>query len=292
MNKFLSAKSYAKLNLYLEISGKREDGYHLLRSVMQSVSLCDKLDFELSDGEGIYIESNVNNIPLDKSNLIWKSIEAFYSAVNVQRYKVSVKLEKNIPSMAGMAGGSSNAAAALLSMNKFYDNPLTVEELCKIAARLGADIPFCITGGTVLCEGIGDVMTKITSVPDCFFVVVKPDISISTPQAYKAFDRMTLTVKPNYAEFFNALNSRDIREVSKNMYNSLEVACDLHEINQIKEKLRSLGATNAMMTGSGSAVFGVFDDTQKAQNALKSLDCYPFFGLYYPVNKGVEFVNV
>lgn len=291
MGKRLSARSYAKLNLYLEITGKRQDGYHTLKSVMQSVSLYDVLHFEISEGNEIVLESNAQNIPLDKSNLICKSIEAFYSAAGVQRNKVLVKLEKNIPSMAGMAGGSSDAAAALIAMNELCDNPFNVVELCKIGAKLGADIPFCIMGGTVLCEGIGDVMTRIASIPDCFFVVVKPDVSISTPQAYKAFDNMIINVKPDYTKFSDALNSQNICEISKNMYNSLEIACDLKEINDIKKKLCSLGAVNAMMTGSGSAVFGVFDDEIKAQNALKSFSCYPFSGVYKPVNKGVELIN-
>ena len=292
MNKAVSLKSFAKLNLYLEITGKRDDGYHLLKSVMQSISLYDVLTFTLSPGNGIEIITDASGIPVDKSNLIWKAIDAFYSEANVEMGKVIVNLDKNIPSMAGMAGGSSKAAAALVAMNKLYDNPLTVDKLCQIGAKLGADVPFCIKGGTVLCEGIGDVMTDISSIPGCYFVVVKPDVSISTPEAYKKFDSINITEKPDFNSFVGGLDKNNINEAANNMYNSLEIACNLKEINEIKYQLCELGAVNSMMTGSGSAVFGVFTDRETAENAVGNFNNHSFCGVFTPMNKGIEIIDL
>lgn len=292
MSDKIKLRSYAKLNLYLEITGKRQDGYHLLKSVMQSVSLYDTLEFSLSDGDEIEIETDVIGIPLDEKNLIWKAIEAFYRHADwLERKKVKVQLDKQIPSMAGMAGGSSNAAAALIAMNELYHRPFSDFELCGIGAKVGADVPFCIVGGTVLCEGIGDKLTSLPALTDCYFVVVKPDVSISTPQAYKRFDEMTIADKPNFDCFSAGLESGDLQDVAASMYNSLECACDMQEIAVIKQKLIKNGAINAMMTGSGSAVFGVFDDEQAAKSALDSFKDYPFSDVVKPVDKGVDTVD-
>ncbi|MGN0601256.1 MAG: 4-(cytidine 5'-diphospho)-2-C-methyl-D-erythritol kinase [Oscillospiraceae bacterium] len=292
MNRSISVKSYAKLNLYLEITGKRDDGYHLLRSVMQSISLCDCLKFDFSEGSGIEIICNTAGIPLGEKNLVWKAINAFYNASGLSENKVTVLIEKNIPSMAGMAGGSSDAAAALTVMNEFYGKIFTQEQLCSIGAKLGADIPFCLKGGTVLCEGVGDIMTKIPSVPDCCFVVVKPDVSVSTPEAYKRFDNMETAESPDYDGFMSGLKNSDIISVSDNIYNSLEIACNLEEVNEIKDKLIEHGALNAMMTGSGSAVFGIFKDKITAENAVEHFSDYSFSGVFMPFDKGVEIVDL
>lgn len=292
MTENVKVKSYAKLNLFLEITGKREDGYHLLNSVMQSVSLCDILEFSAVDGSGIEIISDVKGIPLDEKNLIWKSIEKFYDcAKDAERKKIIVRLQKNIPAMAGMAGGSSNAAAALVAMNEMYFRPFSVYELCKIGAEIGADVPFCIMGGTVLCRGIGDKMSRLPSLENCCFLVVKPDVSISTPEAYKKFDNMEITQKPDYDNFFEGLKNGNTDLMSVSMYNSLEYACGLKEIEEIKDKLIRCGALNAMMTGSGSAVFGVFDEVSDAENALSEFDNYSFSGVFKPCNQGVEIVK-
>ena len=291
MNKTISVKAYAKLNLFLEITGKRDDGYHLLRSVMQSISLYDVLRFEFTEGNDVKLLSNDENMPLDKKNLVWKAIDAFYRSVDVQRMGVSVYIQKNIPSMAGMAGGSSDAAATLVALNELYGKPLTSEELCEIGATLGADVPFCIVGGTVLCEGVGDILTKLDDIPDCCFAVAKPDIGISTPEAYKLFDNMTITDKPDYKGFKAGLVSGDIKKIADNLYNSLEIACNLDEINEIKSRFVDFGALNSMMTGSGSAVFGIFKDTVKAEYAISQFDDVPFTGVFKPVNKGVEIIS-
>lgn len=292
MSEAIRIKSYAKLNLFLEITGKREDGYHLLKSVMQSVSLFDILEFYSSEGAEIEIVSDKEGIPLDEKNLIWKSIEAFYAnAKDVERKKITVKLSKSIPAMAGMAGGSSNAAAALMAMNEIYHRLFSEEELCQIGAKIGADVPFCIMGGTVLCEGIGDKMSRLPALNNCCFAVVKPEISISTPEAYKKFDNMKIDIKPNYSGFIEGLENNDLNLMSKSMYNSLEYACALKEIEDIKDKLLQNGAVNAMMTGSGSAVFGVFNDKIIAEDAVKKFEDYAFKGVFMPENRGIEIIG-
>jgi 4-diphosphocytidyl-2-C-methyl-D-erythritol kinase len=291
MSEAIRIKSYAKLNLFLEITGKREDGYHLLKSVMQSVSLFDILEFYFSEGDGIEIISDKEGIPLDEKNLIWKSIEAFYAnAKDAERKKITVKLTKSIPAMAGMAGGSSNAAAALMAMNEIYHRPFSEDKLCQIGAKIGADVPFCIMGGTVLCEGIGDKMSRLPALNDCCFAVVKPEISISTPEAYKKFDNMQIDIKPNYSGFIEGIENNDLSLMSKSMYNSLEYACAIKEIEDIKDRFLQNGAVNAMMTGSGSAVFGVFNDKAIAEDAVKKFEDYAYKGVFTPENKGVEIV--
>lgn len=288
----IKLRAYAKLNLFLEITGKRDDGYHLLRSVMQSVSLFDTLEFSLSDGEGIEIITDAKGVPLDKKNLIWKAIDAFYvRAEDVKRKKVSIKLKKKIPTMAGMAGGSSDAAATLVALNELYDKPFTTSQICDIGARLGADVPFCIKGGTILCEGVGEKLSALEPLKDCCFVVVKPDLSISTPEAYKKFDNMVIDRQPDYPSFAEGLKNNNLNLMSGAIYNSLEYACALKEINDIKYKLVENGAKNSMMTGSGSAVFGIFDNIKTAKNAVKIFGEYPFCDVLLPVNTGVEIVS-
>ena len=291
MNRSISLKSFAKLNLYLEITGKRDDGYHLLRSVMQSISLYDTLKFKVSDGEGIDILCSKDGVPTDEKNLVWKAIDAFYDKTDIKRDKITCTLEKNIPSMAGMAGGSSNAAAALIAMNELYFRPLSVFELCEVGSKLGADIPFCINGGTVLCEGVGDVMTSVEPMPKCCFLVVKPDVSVSTPEAYKRFDNMKIDNKPNFDCFMQGIEYKNLDDIAYSIYNSLELACNLTEINEIKEKMKKLGALNSMMTGSGSAVFGIFKSKDLAIKAMEYFKNYSFCGVYDPVSKGVEIIG-
>lgn len=291
MSKSINLKSYAKLNLYLEITGKREDGYHLLKSVMQSISLHDTLKFELTDGNGIEIICTKDGVPKDEKNLIWKAIEAFYDKTGCEKSKIVCTLEKNIPSMAGMAGGSSNAAAALIAMNELYYRPLSNFDLCELGAKIGADVPFCINGGTVLCEGVGDKLTVVNHIPNCYFLVVKPDVSVSTPEAYKKFDDMQIKDKPNFSCFAQGIEYNDVELISSSIYNSLEIACDLKEVNEIKSKMCELGALNSMMTGSGSAVFGIFESKALAEKAAKSFEDYTFSGVYEPIDKGVEIIS-
>ncbi|MBR3665590.1 MAG: 4-(cytidine 5'-diphospho)-2-C-methyl-D-erythritol kinase [Ruminococcus sp.] len=288
----LTVKAYGKLNLYLDVTGKREDGYHLLRSVMQSVSVHDTLSFEISDGEGIELICDAPGFPRDESNLIWKAAELFYKELGTdQNGKLTVTIDKQIPSMAGMAGGSADGAAALKAINALNGYPFSDEMLLGLAAKLGADVPFTMSGGTVLCEGIGEKMKKLDDIGNIYFAVIRPDVSISTPQAYKAYDSRPLMRKKSYAAFSQAMMIGDAQGIADAMFNALEAAVNEPEIRSAKEKLIAGGALGAMMTGSGSAVFGVFDDKTKARLCVDRLDVYPFAQVLEPVRFGIEIMR-
>ena len=288
----ISIKSYAKLNLYLEITGKDSRNYHYLKTVMQSISLHDDLKFIVSDGEGINILCDKSEIPTDSSNLVWKAIEAFYDYTGLEKKSIDVMIKKKIPMMAGLAGGSSNAAAALHAMNRLYDNPLSVEQLCEIGGKIGSDIPFCVMGGTVLCEGFGEKLTPLNSIVPCSFIVVKPEEGISTPQAYMDFDSAEVTERPDFSLLKNGLENNNIFDICSGLYNDLDITCKVSSVSKIKNSLNQLGALNSMMTGSGSAVYGVFEDEESADKAADFLsNKYPLMGVYTPVNSGTEIIE-
>lgn len=288
----ITVKAYGKLNLYLDITGRREDGYHLLRSVMQSVSVYDTLVFSLGDGDGVKLICDTPGFPLDDSNLICKAYDLFMRRAGVaSRGGLTVTVDKCIPSMAGMAGGSADCAAALTALNELYGFPLDSSELLELGARLGADVPFTMTGGTVLCEGIGDLMTKLDDVKDIYFAVVRPNVQISTPAAYKAYDALTDIDKESFDCFSKALKANDIKLLSETMFNALEAAVQVPEIAAVKEKMLSGGALGAMMTGSGSAVFGVFDDRAAAERFVEGVHDHPFAMVLDPVPFGIEIMR-
>ena len=292
----ITIKAYGKLNLYLDITGKREDGYHLLRSVMQSVSVFDTLTFELCSGEGIEIICDSQGFPLDSRNLIWKAAELFYNETALApRGKLRVTVDKNIPSMAGMAGGSADGAAALTALNRLYGDLLDRDKLRILGAKLGADVPFTLFGGTMLCEGIGEKLTELNGVKDIYFAVIRPDINISTPAAYKSYDsRMCSTAaikKKSYPAFQEALMLGEAQQIADGMFNALEAAVDAPEIKEAKEKLLTYGALGAMMTGSGSVVFGVFDSEDAAKSCIEKMHGYPFAAVLEPVDCGLEILR-
>lgn len=289
----ITVRTYGKLNLYLDITGKREDGYHLLKSVMQSVSLYDTLTFDVSQGSGIELVCDTVGFPKDNSNLIWKAIERFTGRLGRPLDKhITVTVDKQIPSMAGMAGGSADCAAALLAMNKLFGEPLSQNELIALGATLGADVPFTLVGGTVLCEGIGEKLTALPSLPDCFIAAARPDISISTPAAYKAYDSITEPEKKPYEPFEAALYAGDIKGIAVGMFNALEYAVNEPVINEVREKMLEQGAVGAMMTGSGSVVFGLFESQKAAESCIKNIGEYPFAAVLKPQDKGLEITGV
>lgn len=292
MSDVIAVKAYGKLNLLLDIVGKRPDGYHTLKSVFQSVSVYDIVKVSLNDEEKIIITCDDKKVPTDRRNLAWKACEAFFSATGIDFRGVTVDIEKNIPSMAGMAGGSSDCAAVLFALNILCKADLTVDELCDIGVRLGADVPFCLTGGTVLCEGIGEIMTDLPDLENCYFAVAKPDLSISTPESYKKFDSMVISEKAKTDDMIAALVVGDLRTVSQCLYNALEYPADFDEIKEIKKIMLENDAMGALMTGSGSAVFGVYDNKRDAKVCIKALsDMCPFTAVVKPVKHGIEIIN-
>lgn len=292
MSDSITVKAYGKLNLLLDIVGKRPDGYHTLKSVFQSVSVYDTLEIEKTDGEEIVIECDDENVPTDESNLVYKACKRFFEETGTSPFGVKINIEKRIPAMAGMAGGSADCAATLAALNIISDAGLPIEKLCDIGEKLGADVPFCLTGGTVLCEGIGEIMTELPDFEGCYFAVAKPDLSISTPECYRKFDSLTVTEKPKTDDMIASLVVGDVKSVSECLYNALELAADFDEIKNIKNIMLENDAMGALMTGSGSAVFGIFENKRNAKDCIRELEeICPFTAVLKPVSAGLEIID-
>ncbi|ADU22242.1 4-(cytidine 5'-diphospho)-2-C-methyl-D-erythritol kinase [Ruminococcus albus] len=291
----IKVKAYGKINLLLDIIGRREDGYHMLNTVMQTVSVYDTLELSIDadSPEGIEIVCDKEGFPLDSSNLIWKAAELFkeYTGITFGG-KLIVKVEKNLPSQAGMGGGSADCAAMLKAMNTFFCTLKDEDELCELGAKLGADVPFCIKGGTRLCQGIGEITNKLPSI-DCAFVIVKPDVSVSTPEAYKRYDLMKSPPRSHLDYFLKSLASGNVFSTIIYLFNVFEAAIDQPEIAQAKQTLKEAGALNTLMTGSGSAVFGVFENEKYAEQAAAKLSGkYNYCEVCVPVKSGYELMWV
>ncbi len=268
----ITLKAFAKINLGLDIIGKREDGYHLLRMVMQSAGIYDTLEFEITDAPGITLVCDNADIPTDGRNLVCKAVKLIKERYDI-REGVSVSLTKRIPSAAGLAGGSADAAATIAAMNTLFDLGLDSATMADIGLELGADIPFCLMGGTALAEGVGEKLTPLDAMPDCAILLVKPECGISTREAYQAIDGAKPSVRPDTDGIVSALKARDLEAVCGSMANVFEpVSIEKHpEIEIIKKKMLDFGAINAMMSGSGPTVFGIFADRDAAQRAFEAI---------------------
>lgn len=259
----------AKLNLSLDVIGKRPDNYHEMLMVMQSVSLYDVLTVETNSEKTVLACDDVN-VPTDERNTVLKCLRAFESYTKTKA-SVSIHLEKHIPYGAGMAGDSSDGAATLIALNKIYDTGLSVKELISIGKTVGADIPFCLIGGTAKVEGIGEIVTPVKPVEKCFFVIVKPEASVSTKEAFHKIDNEEITFRPNTEKILSLLEAGEVKSASALFMNVFEEATDCEEVKNAKNLLLENKADSSLMTGSGSAVFGVFFDKQKAEDCLKAL---------------------
>lgn len=266
------ATAPAKINLTLDILGKRPDGYHDVSMIMQSVDLCDEVTLTRTENPGeIAISCNVEGIPCDNRNIVYKVSEAFFKATGIENSGISIHIDKVIPSEAGLAGGSSDGAATLRLLNFAFDAHLSDKELCEIGGKVGADIPFCIVGGTQLATGTGTTLNKIHNMPKCFIVIVKPEISVSTKEAYALADNRK-GQKFNYTEFMKTLiYSGDLSGVCSAFHNDFEEVLNLEDINTIKSAMYKCKALGAAMSGSGSAVFGVFSNEKKALKCAEKL---------------------
>ncbi len=296
MYKSITLKAPAKINLILDIVGKRADGYHNLRSVMQTISIFDYVTLSVQ-GEKcrlpeISITCDRPDIPTNKRNIAYKACMAFFNHIGEMPFeRITIHIEKNIPSGAGLGGGSSDGAAVLLGLNTLCGNAFSVEELCKIGATVGADVPFCIVGGTALCEGIGDIITPLKPLPKCEILVVKPDISISTPLSYKKFDELVNPKLSDFDAFMNALESDDLLIISVALSNSLEGVTDEIVIHDIKSDMLKAGALGSVMTGSGSAVFGIFDDDNTAKQCAEIFNGKMFCQICSSLKSGAEIIE-
>lgn len=268
----MRVKAYAKINLSLDIIEKRKsDGYHLLRMIMQNIDLYDDISITKQE-EGIIVKCNKPYVPTDERNLAYKAAKLFKDRFNIQE-GVAIDIKKNIPVAAGLAGGSTDGAAVLKAMNEIFNVNASDEELMEIGLKLGADIPYCIKGGTALCEGIGEKVTTLKPFKDKILVLVKPPFGVSTKFVYQEFNLEKVLNHPKTEELLEAIENDDLDYVCDNMKNLLEnVTLRKHKVLiTIKEDMKSFGAKGAMMSGSGPTVFGIFDDMLKAQRCFEKM---------------------
>ena len=268
----ITIKANAKINLFLDITGKRADGYHELDSVMMSVSIADRLMFERTGNTGIEIICDAVGFPKDGKNIIWKAAQALLEKYGLySKAGLRVTVQKNIPSQAGMGGGSADGAAALVAVNKLFELGATEQELIDIGAKIGADVPFCIRGGCCICRGIGERLSDIPFEGHLPLVVIKPDTAISTPTAYKAYDGIGDPEHRDISNIIAAIKLTDKKGIAEKLFNAFELAADDKDILAAKHDLIESGALGALMTGSGSAVFGIFDNDEQAKKAYEML---------------------
>ena len=267
--KRITCKCPAKLNLCLDVTGKRSDGYHDLKMIMQSINLFDIVTVEISSGDGIEIYTDKINIPCDETNTCYKAAKAFYDKLGAKR-TVKITIEKNIPSGAGMGGGSSDAAGVLRTLNKLEEAPFSVEELKVLGKTVGADVPFCVEGGSFLCEGIGEIMTPIVPMENVYAVVTKPEFSVSTAWVYKNL-KLEEVSHPDVDKLIVCLEKGDYKSFEKYSGNVLEsvITKKYPEIENMKKKMTEFGAVYSLMTGSGPTVFGIFEKIEDAEGAEK-----------------------
>lgn len=267
-------KAYAKINLGLDVIRRRPDGYHEVKMIMQTISLHDELRFEDTEGKEILLFSNDNPLLPEntRDNLIYKAADCIRKEYGIER-GVKITLQKNIPIAAGMAGGSTDAAAVFHGLNDLWNLSMSTEKMQELSVRLGADIPYCIMGGTALSEGIGEILTSLPAPPDAFVLIAKPDISVSTKFVYENLHADTLKKHPDIDGMIRAIRERDLRGITGRMENVLETVTEKEYpvISRIKERMKEEGALNALMSGSGPTVFGIFEEEAKARKAEEIL---------------------
>lgn len=274
--KSLTVSSYAKINLGLDVLGVLPNGYHTLKMIMQSVTLSDNLYFEKTSGSDIKLRTNLPYLPTNEKNIVYKAITLFKEKYGVTD-GINCTITKHIPVAAGLAGGSGNAAAALKAMDTMFDTQLSAEELARDGLKLGADVPYCLMGGTALAEGIGDILTPLPDPPSAKVLIVKPMVSVSTKEVYTSLDLNENTIHPNIDACIDAIKAGSLKDLCSNLRNVLEdVTVKLHPcISDIKEKMLETGATGSLMSGSGPSVFGLFEDETKAEAAYDLFKAMP-----------------
>lgn len=268
----IKLRARAKINLGLDVIGRREDGYHEVRMIMQTVKLYDRIIITKTKTPGISITSNLPYVPTNESNLMYKAADMLIKEFSIKE-GVAMDLNKFIPVAAGMAGGSSDAASVLYGINKMFDLGLSIGGLMERAVRIGADVPYCVMRGTALAEGIGEKLTRLSPMPRCRIIVAKPAVSVSTALVYESLDMGGSVIHPDIDAIIEGLDAGSLDRIAGNMGNVLEgVTIPMHPvIAYIKDKMREYGAINAMMSGSGPTVFGLFDDTDAAYKCLEYL---------------------
>lgn len=270
----MEVQARAKLNLTLDVLGCRPDGYHDLRMVMQTIDLSDRLTLNKREGVGICVYTNLHFLPSNEKNLAAQAALGWWEARGEPPQGLDIAIDKRIPVCAGMAGGSSDAAAVLRALNEMEGAPLSPMELAQVGERVGSDVPYCVLGGTALAEGRGEILTPLPPLPRCWVVLCKPEFSISTPALFAKIDSVRLRCRPDTKGVIAALEAGDLAGVARRMYNVFEDALPLHRrsrVNDIKNILIQCGALGASMSGTGPTAFGLFDSEGCAQEARERL---------------------
>lgn len=278
--------AFAKLNLTLDVLGKREDGYHDIKSVMQTISIRDDVEIDIETGKSWTLECSADGIPTDETNLAWRAARVYCDAMRKDPGGIAIRILKRIPSGAGLGGGSADAAAVLRALNRHYGEPLSILALAELGAQVGSDVPFCVLCGTAIAEGRGERLRRLPDLPDCVFVVCKPEFSVSTPELYQKIDSVTIPKRPDHMAMESALLASDIGKIADLIYNVFDpiVTAEHLEMNYIKSICNSYGALGMQMTGSGSAVYAIMPSFEYAAvvcNMLK--DNYPGVFIAKPV---------
>ena len=265
--------AFAKINLTLDVLGKRADGYHDLQSVMQTVSIRDDVEIDVGTGKPWRLLCSVEGIPTDEKNLAWKAAKIYCDAMGKDPEGLEIRIVKRIPAGAGLGGGSADAAAVLRALNRAYDAPLSIPALCELGAQVGSDVPFCVMGGTAIVEGRGELLTKLPPAPEFFLVICKPDFSVSTPELYRKLDETFIEKRPDHKSMQLNLQKGELLGIGGSLCNVFEpiVMQEHFDINYIRSMMYTYGAYGAQMTGSGSAVFGIYDSFEYATVACTML---------------------
>jgi len=265
--------AFAKLNLTLDVLDKRPDGYHDLKSVMQTISLCDEVTITLGTGKAWKLVCDAPGVPLDRRNLVWKAAEVFFEAARIDPDGLEMGIVKRIPSEAGLGGGSADAAAVLRALNRHYKAFFTEEALADLGAKVGSDVPFCVLGGSAMAEGRGERLRPLKSIPNCFFVVVKPDFPVSTPALFRKLDAEDIIQRPDNDAMERAIAEGNLEKICRLLCNVFEpvVSREHPEIDDIRQMLLYSGAWGCRMSGSGSACYGIARDEDTARRMYEVL---------------------
>lgn len=275
----------AKINLFLDIIGRLDNGYHSLFMVMQSVGLSDKITLEKTDKNEILLSCSDSRLPSDESNIAYKAAKAFFDYTDIEP-SVSIDIQKRIPFAAGLAGGSADAAAVIVGLDKIFKTNLTEHELCKIGLKVGSDVPFCIVGGTCLSQNTGGVLSTLEPLKDCYIVLAKPEAGVSTAEAYAAADNTHL-YRPDSMRMLDACEKGDFEGICKYAGNVFEQVIEVADRVEFKRIMRNNGCSLCQMSGSGPTVFALFDDETSANNCAKELkEICPNVFVTIPVSHG------
>ncbi len=285
----MKVKASAKINLMLDILKRLDNGYHSLFMIMQSVDLYDIVNVEKNESNEIVIKCDNDKVPCNEKNIVYKCAQTFFDALNIDDRGITIEIDKNIPMAAGIAGGSADGAATLYCLNKIYNTNLTERELCDIGSKVGADIPFSLVGGTAIALGTGTIIAPVKDLPDCYFVLCKPDQDVSTPEAYAQFDSLNRVRHLDRVSMIEAISQGDYEEICSLCGNVFEQAIEVPKRPHIKGVMRKCGADACVMSGSGPTVYGFFSDENKARDAYdKLIKKYDQVYLCKPVKSSIE----